>query len=62
MNSDREKTCLHGGLLARCSKAHEAFQERMSTDDPSQHPRPDYLLAKAPLYNRAKAVLIFATS
>ena len=35
-------------------KAHEAFQERMSTDDPNLHPRPECLLAKARHYDRAK--------
>ena len=35
-------------------KAHDAFQERMSTDDPVKHPRPDCLLAKARFYDRVK--------
>lgn len=35
-------------------KAHEAFQERMSTDDEVSHPRPKCLLAKARKYDRRK--------
>ncbi len=35
-------------------KAHKAFQERMSTHDEESHPRPEYLLAKAPRYDRRK--------
>ena len=35
-------------------KAHEAFQERMTTDDPDGPPRPECLLAKAPKYDRRK--------
>ena len=35
-------------------KAHDAFQQRMSTDDPELHPRPGYLLAKSRFYDRAK--------
>ncbi len=33
-------------------KAHDAFQERMSTDDPELHPRPDCLLAKSRYYDQ----------
>ena len=35
-------------------KAHHMFQERMSTDDEESRPRPEYLLAKAPYYDREK--------
>ena len=54
MNSDREKLVSTAACWHDVGKAHEAFQERMSTDDPNRHPRPEYLLAKAPLYDRAK--------
>lgn len=54
MNSDREKLVSMAACWHDVGKAHEAFQERMSTDDPNRHPRPGYLLAKAPLYDRAK--------
>ena len=35
-------------------KAHQVFQERMSTDDQELYPRPEYLLAKARYYDRGK--------
>lgn len=35
-------------------KAHNAFQERMATDNPELHPRPECLLAKARFYDRVK--------
>ena len=54
MNSNREKLFSTAASWHDVGKAHEAFQERMSTDDPNLHPRPEHLLAKARHYDRTK--------
>ncbi|MDE0291875.1 MAG: CRISPR-associated helicase Cas3' [Candidatus Dadabacteria bacterium] len=47
-----KKTVSEAALWHDVGKAHDAFQERMSTDDPGLYPRPDCLLAKARYYDR----------
>ena len=54
INSDQRKLISTAAHWHDVGKAHEAFQERMSTKDPNQHPRPECLLAKALYYDRVK--------
>ena len=54
IESDRKKLISTAACWHDVGKAHQAFQERMSTDDDKLRPRPKHLLAKAPYYDRGK--------
>lgn len=54
MPSHIKEVVSEAALWHDLGKAHDAFQKRMSTDDPELHPRPDRLLAKARYYDRSK--------
>ena len=54
VQTDRSEPIVHAARWHDLGKAHEAFQARMTTDDPQMNPRPQGLLAKAPKYDRGE--------
>ena len=52
VQTDKSEQVVHAARWHDLGKAHEAFQARMTTDDPHTNPRPQGLLAKAPKYDR----------
>lgn len=54
ISSDQRKLLCTAAHWHDVGKAHQMFQERMSTNDEESRPRPEYQLAKAPYYDRGK--------